>query len=830
VILKNKTRKILSFLLIFVILFSNVLYAKDNSKNEERIIKENIQQIGPGTYFKQTDFQTANTKFKINTVYTTIGTKYIKVEAADNGRAIGTATVTKQAELKSLEDSRVIGAINGDFFYVNELTGLPSGTCIIDGEIRTALPESTIFGVTSKGNCFISDIEMNAFATIGKKKYEIKGVNRVRWDNQLILYTPSFSKPTNTKGNGTEVIIKGLELPIKSNMKYKGVVEKIYRDVENIEIPEDRIVLSGQGAAAEFLNELKEDDEVSFEINFNRKDIEHAISGNPRLIANGEIAEDIEKRSDAKSRHPRTAVGIKDGQVIFITVDGRQKGYSDGMTLYELADFMLEQGIENAINLDGGGSTAMIARKQGYISSRIINSPSDGRERAVANSLQIISDAPLSKPEKVFFGKSSLKIFKNSNYTPTTYGLDQYYNRVDLKPTEIEYKIGGGIGKINKEGLFVSGNTSGQGFIEAAIGNSKSKIEVEVYNKVASLRILNSYMSLEPGEKVQMEVKAYNEKGEEIVISPTAVTWAATEDFGEFDKSGIFTAGKNMIEGKIIAKAGDVTSVVDARIGNMPIVLEGFENADNIELKSIKADISGRPSGNGEPVILGTSSYKMEYDMSTGEEGTSAAYLNFKKNIPVPGRPIEIGVWVYGNESGNWLRGTYINASGERKVVNFSNQGKFNWKGWKFAYAEIPKDEKYPISFEQIYVAEPNEENKTKSVVYFDNLTALYKEGEDYYNPEVVEINIADKEELDEKPDEIIIKVRDKGEGIDPKSIVLLLDNIQVKTEYNEKTETITYRVSDRISKGKHEIWLRLRDKAGNGLNPEYKSTFIIKK
>lgn len=826
--LSKKLIRALSFLIILTMLFSNILYAENDSVAEESILNESIQQIGPGTYFKQTNWITTNGVFNINTVETAIGTKFIKVEAADNGRATGTSTVSKQSEQKVQKDSRVIGAVNGDFFYTNELTGLPSGISIVNGEIRTAIPENTIFGVTYKGNCFINEIKMDAFAQIGKKKYEIAGVNRVRWDNQLILYTPAFSKSTNTKGIGTEVIIKGLELPIESNKHYKGIVEQILKDVDSTEIPEDRVVLSGQGTAADFLNTLEEDDEVSFEINFSRDDIKYAISGAPRLLKDSEISEEVMKRTDALTRHPRTAIGIKGGQVVLMTVDGRQKGHSDGMTLYELADYMLDQGIENAVNLDGGGSTTMIARRQGDILPKLVNSPSDGRERAVANSIQIISDAPLSKPKIVVLEKDSLKIFKNSSYTPSAYAIDQYFNRVDVEANKLNYTVSKGIGKIDKNGLFTTGNKAGKGYIEAAIGDSKSRIEVEVFDKVASLKILNGYISLEPGEKVQMLVKAYDDTGEEILINPSAVKWIASDDFGQVDKSGVFTAGKSMKDGKIIAKLGTVISEVDARVGNMPIVLEGFEKEENIELKSIRAAVSGKLSKNEEPVMLGTSSYKFEYNMNTDEVGTSAAYLNFKEKIKVPGKPIEIGAWVYGNAPGNWLRGTYINANGEKKVVNYTNQGKLNWNGWKYVYAEIPKDEKFPIAIEQIYIAEPIEENKTKSIVYFDNLTALYKTGEDYYNPEVIEINIADKEEFTEKPDEIVIKVKDKGEGIEPDSIVLLLDNIQVKADYDTKNGIISHKLTDRLYKGEHEIWLRLRDKAGNGLNPEFKSTFIM--
>ena len=78
----------------------------------------------------------------------------------------------------------------------------------------------------------------------------------------------------------------------------------------------------------------------------------------------GQISAKIKEREDALKRHPRTAVGIKDNKIYMVTVDGRQPGYSDGMTLYEMAEFLISQGVEDAINFDGGGSTTMTVRKQ----------------------------------------------------------------------------------------------------------------------------------------------------------------------------------------------------------------------------------------------------------------------------------------------------------------------------------------------------------------------------------------------------------------------------------------------------------------------------------
>ena len=77
-------------------------------------------------------------------------------------------------------------------------------------------------------------------------------------------------------------------------------------------------------------------------------------------------------------RHPRTAIGVdRSGRILWlVVVDGRQKGYSEGMTVFELAGIMQGLGCWEAANMDGGGSSVMgFARPNGQL--EIVNSPSD---------------------------------------------------------------------------------------------------------------------------------------------------------------------------------------------------------------------------------------------------------------------------------------------------------------------------------------------------------------------------------------------------------------------------------------------------------------------
>lgn len=114
------------------------------------------------------------------------------------------------------------------------------------------------------------------------------------------------------------------------------------------------------------------------------------IGGYPELLDRGSPPGDLAaetRPSFGAARHPRTAVGLDSGQgtLWLVVVDGRQAPRSAGMSLPELTDLMAALGADEALNLDGGGSSAMALR------GRIVNRPSDATgERTVANSLWVV--------------------------------------------------------------------------------------------------------------------------------------------------------------------------------------------------------------------------------------------------------------------------------------------------------------------------------------------------------------------------------------------------------------------------------------------------------
>jgi len=144
-------------------------------------------------------------------------------------------------------------------------------------------------------------------------------------------------------------------------------------------------IYSTQKGPTVYINQLNE---VSFEQERGR--IYNAISGDRMVLKEGKPVPTL----PINGLNPRTAIGLsRNGRTLFLMViDGRQPGYSDGVDLAEIANYLISYGAYTGANMDGGGSSAMVIRTLDG-TPLLLNSPIDlnipGTERAVANHLGV---------------------------------------------------------------------------------------------------------------------------------------------------------------------------------------------------------------------------------------------------------------------------------------------------------------------------------------------------------------------------------------------------------------------------------------------------------
>lgn len=263
--------------------------------------------------------------------------------------------------------------VNAGFSHSNGLLG---GLYVVDGELYT--PATGFYpGLFLKdGKAFIRNVRTRVWVEGEGVVLDDLYYNKYSEEDGIYVFTPSYGSKNRIKKKHLNVYV--------SNGEVRGLVTRS----DQFEIPKDGFLISAIGneamakldqtVKAGMMLELKYDVVIEGEI---VNDIDWGYECGSWILRDYEV---VAPSYDGwvgtlGNRVPRTAVGVReDGTLIFVVVDGRQKGLSDGMTIKELAQKLLELGVKDAANLDGGASSEMI------IEGEIVNSPSAGRERMVA--------------------------------------------------------------------------------------------------------------------------------------------------------------------------------------------------------------------------------------------------------------------------------------------------------------------------------------------------------------------------------------------------------------------------------------------------------------
>jgi hypothetical protein len=327
-------------------------------------------------------------------------------------------TLNRQRTSAMAHHNRAIVATNGAVWgALPPVSGDPIGIVIRDGRLASEPIEGRAALLVPRDPAApprIATLHFLGSATAGGRTRLIDGIDRLRGftpacggrggdrptekpngtlvchdPSELIAYDRQFGERTRPEPDGLEVTVRDG----KATGAHRG---------GSTPIAEDGYVLSGSGDAASFLRRAPDEVGIDLAIDADGRridaaDFTAALGGGPRLLRDGRT--DIPRAAEGyappndpgwgrriSDRNPRTMAGVDaDGHLIMATVDGRQPGYSVGLSYVEGAELMRSLGARDAVNLDGGGSATMVIR------GRVVNSPSDDEgERPVADSLEVV--------------------------------------------------------------------------------------------------------------------------------------------------------------------------------------------------------------------------------------------------------------------------------------------------------------------------------------------------------------------------------------------------------------------------------------------------------
>ncbi len=697
------------------------------------------QPVGPGVVHHH-DFREAG-PWHIHVLEIDITNPWISLETAKAQDRVAALERTSSMSLRNnSENHTIIGGINGDFY---DGSGIPIGAMVRNGVLVKQPYPRSVFGISFDKSPLIDIVQYQGLAiTPASQNISINGINKTRSTDYLVLYNSYFGTTTGTNQWGTEVIVEYVsESPAVNDTILVRVVGKdstMATGTNNNIIPANGFILSGHGTAANSLNSnvfLGDTLAVVLSLTPGPDKLTQLVGGTPRIIRNGVVSvewskEDI-SQSFATDRHPRTAVGINaDSSKIFLfTVDGRQGGYSVGVSLYELADIMLGYGVDDAVNLDGGGSTTMVLRNE------VANSPSDpGGERSVSNSLLVVSSAPLGPLAHLSVNPDEAYLMHSTQLQFSAEGFDEFYNPVNVDANSLSWSADANIGSINVSGLFSAGTKSDSGYVVVSSGDIRDSAMVYI-TTIGTIKVLPNPVVLEVGQQQSMTAETRDSYGNLVELAPAEYTWKVQGDVGTIASRGMFTATQTGI-GKIIATYDSVSGSADVKVGVVSeSIIDDFSTIENWTVSGLRIDLdSSGLTIDSDTFVSEPSSGKLTYLLQTG--GTSVLYLDC--NLPVSGTPIGIGLHVYGDGKAHWLRGEFTDGDGEKFLINFTEENPgIDWlDSWK--YLEIPLDEaiphwsnggailNFPITWTKIYLAEGNEDKKDSGVLYLDDFKAIY--------------------------------------------------------------------------------------------------------
>ena len=811
---------------------------------------ENTYRIAPGARLTRSLLKSSYLKeavYRLELDPNSPYTDWLPVSPED--RIVRLGTVGQMIDEASARDFDVVAGVNGDFF---SYTGVPSGLQICNREIYTSPSRTKVVlaGMPDRSFRLLEGVDMECvLETDNGDTLQVDMLNRPRLlkhEHHAALYNYRFGASTRTPAGGIEAVIRMREgASFAGGKRLTGCVQSI--DVRSdTPIGKGMIVLSATGSKAEWLrNYISSGAAVHLSIGFTQ-DVtlaEQAISGNSTLAAvllrNGEVESRLLDTSVPihTDRHPRTIAAIKSGILNLFVIDGRQPGYSDGMTMAESALYLRMLGMEQAINLDGGGSSTCYVRLPGQERSALLNVPSDGFERSVGNGLVFVNKAPREALEQLLLSPPlPALVLAGSRIVLSAAGIDRFDHPIPLRKEELAWELEGGAGKLNG-GEFVAEDSVGKCMVTVRSSGICSTGEITVVRDAARLELIPSTAVIEHGGTLELTVRAYDVQGNEILCSPDVFTWSVKGGIGIMESAGAFLASVREGKGEVVAEYRGVQASIQIQVGKPHLLITGFEHLDDLK-SSYEATVPGSvtltKAARPKPVRFGTFSGKLTYDF-TGQTGSSRASVHFldqdgEIGKVIEGRPIRFGLWVYGDGGGHWLRLGIRDAHGHPISLSLTENGGLDWHNWKYVYAEVPPAIAAPITVTHISLVETNDEKKNAGVIYLDQLRAEYVEtDEDVTGPVFTGMLPTPGCEVAETAPVIAVTVEDNESGIDPASIRMKVNGSSVQPTYDAGSGRIHWQPNSPLPDGLCQVSVCASDNAGNPSVPEASWIFMVR-
>jgi len=365
-------------------------------------------------------------------------------------------------------------------------------------------------------------------------------------------------------------------------------------------------VLSGNGTAQVFLSGLSQGDTLLVNMSVQTltdnqfPSVEQMITGNALVMKDGTLTDRNSNEAYNSQLYPRTGIGSsQNGKTLFLIVIDK-KGTSVGANTATMCGILKAFGADDATTMDGGGSAQMM------LEGSIVNNPSDGKERAVANGWFLYHNAPEdNNVAQIEFNDLRTELPSLAIYKPTILGYNQFGVLINKNIENYTLTCSEGLGEITGEGAFIANGSATIGTLTATYnGVSVSKI-LKIISGEISFR-LDSVL-IDRNFEYPIEVQSISDD-EVLSIPPALLTWTIQDNTICTIENGNLKGlkiGKTKVYGMIGDTKDSLTVYVEIP-DNANIVYDDFVRTYNTWNLSASSQLSAALSSTDIPASWAT--------------------------------------------------------------------------------------------------------------------------------------------------------------------------------------------------------------------------------
>ncbi len=427
----------------------------------------------------------------------------------------------KETVQKMLTENGAIAGVNADFFGMSGKYSAGFGPVVRDGELISAgtslnhdKNQYASYVLQEDGTSVFTYFKTTAKFSNGIRTIDLASINKVT----SMVFPICFDRHVASNTAAIDARFPKLVKFVVQNNQ----ITYISQPGETVNTPEDGylIVMSADyrnNAAFQFQVGNTVSLQINSTIDFDQ--IDTAFGGGGLLLSNGQEAPATD--IVAAGRQPRTAFGIsQDGKkALLMVVDGR--GDSIGATHAEMAALMREYGAYDALHLDGGGSSTMAVKTLEDAKPEVKNHVSDGAQRKVISSVGIFQNAAPTTIAEIAIQVVDAHTQPGKTTEFQVYGLDEYKNRINIAPENVQLEAIGMQGSWNGYHFLPSG--TGKYAVVAIyqpkdaegnpVGAPLTATEEATCYPTARIKATYNDLNVKAGGKANIYVTAYDTEG-----------------------------------------------------------------------------------------------------------------------------------------------------------------------------------------------------------------------------------------------------------------------------------------------------------------------------